>query len=88
MNYVFDPGPRVAVPVAGSDALFPVRRIYCVGRNYAAHAREMGRLYHAKGVERLVRNDLWKGRSPERFYDALEWLWDWRVERCLASAAA
>ena len=47
-------------------------------------AREMGRLYHAKGVERLVRNDLWKGRSPERFYDALEWLYGWRVERCLA----
>ena len=31
-----------AVPVAGSAARFPVRRIYCVGRNYAAHAREMG----------------------------------------------
>jgi fumarylpyruvate hydrolase len=42
MNYVFPPEPRVGVPVAGSDALFPVRRIYCVGRNYAAHAREMG----------------------------------------------
>ena len=47
--------------------------------------REMGRIYHAHGVERLVRNDLWKGRSPERFYDALEWLYGWRVERCLAS---
>ncbi len=42
MNLVFDPEPRVTVPVAGSDAHFPVRRIYCVGRNYAAHAREMG----------------------------------------------
>ena len=42
MNYVFPPEPQVAVPVAGSDAQFPVRRIYCVGRNYAAHAREMG----------------------------------------------
>lgn len=31
-----------AVPVAGSEARFPVRRIYCVGRNYAEHAREMG----------------------------------------------
>ena len=30
------------MPVAGSAALFPVRRVYCVGRNYAAHAREMG----------------------------------------------
>jgi salicylate hydroxylase len=47
-------------------------------------AREMGRIFHAKGVERLVRNDLWKGRSAERFYDALEWLYGWRVERCLA----
>ncbi|MEM9426237.1 MAG: fumarylacetoacetate hydrolase family protein [Pseudomonadota bacterium] len=35
--------PRVvALPVAGSDALFPVRRVYCIGRNYAAHAIEMG----------------------------------------------
>ncbi len=42
MNYVFPPEPQVGVPVAGSDALFPVRRIYCVGRNYVAHAKEMG----------------------------------------------
>ena len=41
-QYVFPPQPTVGVPVVGSDALFPVRRIYCVGRNYAAHAREMG----------------------------------------------
>ena len=45
--------------------------------------REMGRIYHAKGVERLVRNDLWKGRTPERFYDALEWMYGWRAESCL-----
>ena len=48
-------------------------------------AREMGRIFHAKGVERLVRNDLWKGRSPERFYDAMEWLYGWKVENCLAT---
>jgi 2-polyprenyl-6-methoxyphenol hydroxylase-like FAD-dependent oxidoreductase len=48
-------------------------------------AREMGRLYHAKGVERLIRNDLWKGRSPERFYDAVEWLYGWNVSNCLAT---
>jgi salicylate hydroxylase len=47
-------------------------------------SREMGRIYHAKGVERLVRNALWQGRTPERFYDALEWLYGWRVENCLA----
>jgi salicylate hydroxylase len=48
-------------------------------------AREMGRIYHAKDVERLVRNDLWKGRTPERFYDAVEWLYGWHVENCLAA---
>ena len=42
MAYVFPPPTPPAVPVVGSDALFPVRRIFCVGQNYAAHAREMG----------------------------------------------
>jgi fumarylpyruvate hydrolase len=42
MSYVFPPAPRVSVPVTGGSALFPVRRIYCVGRNYADHAAEMG----------------------------------------------
>ncbi|HET7539156.1 MAG TPA: fumarylacetoacetate hydrolase family protein [Polyangiaceae bacterium] len=42
MNYAF-PLPMVPrVPIEGTDASFPVRRIYCVGRNYAEHAREMG----------------------------------------------
>ena len=45
--------------------------------------REMGRIYHAEGVERLVRNQLWKGRSQERFHDALEWLYGWNVSNCL-----
>ena len=48
-------------------------------------AREMGRIFHAKGVERLVRNELWTGRSQERFYDAMEWLYGWRVDNCLAA---
>ncbi|RYF83321.1 MAG: FAA hydrolase family protein [Comamonadaceae bacterium] len=42
MSFVFEPRPVVGLPVIGSDARFPVRRVYCVGRNYAAHAREMG----------------------------------------------
>jgi len=50
-------------------------------------AREMGRIYHAKGVERLVRNDLWRDRSPERFYDAIEWLYGWNVDNCLSALA-
>jgi fumarylpyruvate hydrolase len=33
---------QITVPIAGTDQVFPVRRIYCIGRNYAAHAREMG----------------------------------------------
>lgn len=41
-EYVFTPPAPVSVPVVNSDAQFPVRRVYCVGRNYAAHAREMG----------------------------------------------
>jgi salicylate hydroxylase len=47
--------------------------------------REMGRLYHAAGVERLVRNDLWKGRSDAGFYEALAWLYDWNAASCLAT---
>ena len=42
MNTVIPLWTPPAVPVAGSDAVFPVRRIFCVGRNYADHAREMG----------------------------------------------
>ncbi|MES2260660.1 MAG: fumarylacetoacetate hydrolase family protein [Pseudomonadota bacterium] len=41
-HYIFPAHDIVGLPVAGTDALFPVRRVYCVGRNYAAHAREMG----------------------------------------------
>ena len=43
MNFVIDPAPTPSVAVSGSSDRFPVRRIFCVGRNYAAHAREMGK---------------------------------------------
>jgi fumarylpyruvate hydrolase len=53
--------PQPAVPVIGEDALYPVRRVFCVGRNYAAHAREMGSdpnreppFYFAKSADTLV----------------------------------
>ena len=42
MNYVINTQPIVSLPVDGTDARFPVRRVYCIGRNYAAHAIEMG----------------------------------------------
>ncbi|PCH94532.1 MAG: fumarylacetoacetate hydrolase [Rhodobacteraceae bacterium] len=43
MNYVFEPAPQASIEVFGADERLPVRRILCVGRNYAAHAREMGK---------------------------------------------
>ena len=42
MSYTFDPTPVVSVPVVGKTARFPVHRVYCVGRNYEEHAKEMG----------------------------------------------
>lgn len=42
MSFVISEPTAPALPVVGSADLFPVRRVYCVGRNYAAHAREMG----------------------------------------------
>jgi fumarylpyruvate hydrolase len=42
-EFVIQPAPQPSVAVAGSQARFPIRRVFCVGRNYAAHAREMGK---------------------------------------------
>ena len=42
MSYTFDPAPVVSVPVVGSPLRFPVHRVYCVGRNFEEHAKEMG----------------------------------------------
>ena len=42
MSYLFNPPTPPSLPIHGSSERFPVHRIYCVGRNYAAHAREMG----------------------------------------------
>ena len=42
MSFVFPPAPPVSVPVLGQADRFPVHRIYCVGRNYEEHAKEMG----------------------------------------------
>ncbi|TMH38013.1 MAG: 3-hydroxybenzoate 6-monooxygenase [Betaproteobacteria bacterium] len=69
--------------LAAAFRLYESKRLVRTAR-VVISAREMGRIYHAKGVERLVRNSLWVGRTPERFYDALEWLYGWTVEKCLA----
>jgi len=42
MSFVFSPAPVASVPVLGQAERYPVRRIYCVGRNYEEHAKEMG----------------------------------------------
>jgi 3-hydroxybenzoate 6-monooxygenase len=78
-----------ALRVSGNDfakafALYQRSRVARTAR-IVLSAREMGRIFHARGVERLVRNELWKDRSPERFYDAMEWLYGWKVENCLAA---
>ena len=41
-EFVIPPAPQAFAPVEGSEKVFPVRRVYCIGRNYAAHAIEMG----------------------------------------------
>jgi len=63
--------------------LYESKRLVRTARVVIA-AREMGRIYHAKGIERQVRNSLWVGRTPDRYYDALEGLYGWTVEKCLA----
>lgn len=42
MNYIIDAPAIPSLPVIGSDQRFPIRRVFCIGRNYAEHAREMG----------------------------------------------
>jgi 3-hydroxybenzoate 6-monooxygenase len=79
-----------ALRVSGNDfsnafALYQRARVARTAR-IVLSAREMGRIFHAHGVERLVRNDLWRGRTPERFYDAMEWLYGWREDNCLQAA--
>jgi fumarylpyruvate hydrolase len=63
-DYVIAPPVIAAVPIQGSSQMFPVRRIFCVGRNYAEHAIEMGSdptreppFYFAKPADALVVND-------------------------------
>src|ERR1043165_409489 len=83
-NYLFAPSPVPALPIKGSDKLFPVHRIYCVGRNYAEHAIEMGHdpnreapFFFQKNPDTLVKND---GVFPypdasKDVHHELEWVW-------------
>src|SRR5262249_51316443 len=59
-SYVIAPPPKAAIAVAGTDKMFPVRRIWCVGRNYEEHIREMGQdvrdppFFFAKPADAIV----------------------------------
>jgi len=61
-EYVITPPVQAAIPVKGSGKLFPVRRIWCVGRNYVEHIREMGQderkppFFFAKPADAIVRD--------------------------------
>jgi len=64
MNFSFPPPPAATVPIAGTDRVFPVHRIYCIGRNYADHAKEMGApvdrgtpLFFCKPADAIVADD-------------------------------
>ncbi len=63
MSFAFEPGERASVEIHGRQDRFPLHRIYCVGRNYAAHAREMGMdpdreppFFFAKPADAVVSN--------------------------------
>ena len=63
MAFVFPPADPVSLPVAGTDKRFPVRRIYCIGKNYAEHVKEMGGdasrsepIFFTKAAETIVQS--------------------------------
>ena len=62
-NFIFPPHDPVSLPIAGTDKRFPVRRIYCIGKNYAKHVKEMGGdvsrsepIFFTKAPETIVQN--------------------------------
>jgi fumarylpyruvate hydrolase len=64
MSFAFDPGDRPSLEIAGAGQRFPIHRIYCVGGNYAAHAREMGAndreppFFFCKPADAIVENGI------------------------------
>ena len=73
MEFVFPPSDPVSLPVIGTDKRFPVRRIYCVGKNYTEHVREMGGdversepIFFTKAAETIVQSGH-KHRLPAKY---------------------
>ena len=88
MDYVIPAPPTPSLAVEGTDARFPVHRIYCVGRNYAEHAREMGGdpdreppFFFMKPRDAIVTdgNESRTPRRPETF--TTRWSWSSRSAR-------
>ena len=81
MSTIFDLGNRPTVAIHGSDDRYPVRRVYCVGRNYAAHAREMGKdpdrdppFFFTKPADSIVANGVDVAYPPrtDNFHHEIE----------------
>ena len=81
--YVIDPPAMASLPVRGRDQRFPVRRIYCVGRNYAAHAKEMGKdpereppFFFQKPADALMENGVTVPYPPrtKNLHHEIEWV--------------
>ncbi len=79
-------GAAVDAAEGDFEAAFKLYEQACIPRTARVlyGARDMGRVYHAKGVDRFVRNTLWVGRTQTQFYDALQWLHGWRAEHALS----
>lgn len=65
INYLWNPPPVASLPVRGSDARYPIKRIFCVGRNYHAHAVEMGR-----PVDKATAKPFYFTKSPSTLVDS------------------
>ena len=83
-EFVLSPPPVVAAPVRGRSARVPLRRIFCVGRNYEAHAREMGvavdreaPFYFTKSAEHYVASGSRVPYPPgtSNYHYELDWSW-------------
>ncbi len=92
MNFIFEP-IITSIPVVGSEQRYPVRRIYCVGRNYAAHAREMGfdpdrepPFFFCKPADAIV--NVAPGETAEIAYPPLTSDFHYEIELVVAIAKA
>lgn len=97
MSWLFEPFPTPGLPVVGEHALYPVRRIFCVGRNYAEHAAEMGNevdreapFYFTKSPYSLVRSGATLPYPPgtENYHHEMEFVLALGADVFRADAAA